>query len=224
MDVQLVQEVVGKAVLFNNNFMTTDTLLIIFTRNPDLGKVKTRLANRIGPEKALEVYQILLKKTATVTQAISTDKWVYYTPMILEEDLWDTAYFDKKVQQGKDLGERMRNAFMDGFSAGYKRVVLIGSDLYQLAPRDLEMAFEKLLNHELGFGPATHGGYYLIGLKRIFPDIVKNKEWGDNTVLRDTLQPFKSHDVALLNQYNDIDIYDDLKQHQVFQKYLKQYE
>jgi len=224
MDVQLVQEVVVKAVLFNNNFMTTDTLLIIFTRNPDLGKVKTRLANRIGPEKALEVYQILLKKTATVTQAISTDKWVYYTPVILEEDLWDTAYFDKKVQQGKDLGERMRNAFMDGFSAGYKRVVLIGSDLYQLAPRDLEMAFEKLLNHEVVFGPATDGGYYLIGLKRTFPDIFKNKEWGENTVLRDTLQHFKSHDVALLNQYNDIDIYDDLKQHQVFQKYLKQYE
>lgn len=223
MDVPLVREVVVKEVLFNRNYMSTDTLLIIFTRNPDLGKVKTRLANRIGPEKALEVYQILLKKTVTVTEGISTDKWVYYTPVILEEDLWDTAYFDKKVQQGKGLGERMRNAFMDGFSAGYKRVVLIGSDLYQLAPSDLEMAFEKLLNHDVVFGPATDGGYYLIGLKRTFPDIFENKDWGENTVLRDTLQHFKSHDVALLNQYNDIDIYDDLKQHQVFQKYLKQY-
>jgi|SRR5690606_3188385 len=223
MDVRLVREVVVKAVLFNRDFMTTDTLLIIFTRNPDLGKVKTRLAKRIGPEKALEVYQILLEKTARVTTAVSTDKWVYYTPMILEKDLWDTAYFDKKVQQGKDLGESMRNAFMDGFNAYYKRVVLIGSDLYQLASSDLVMAFEKLINHEVVFGPATDGGYYLIGLRRTFPDIFENKDWGENTVLRDTLQHFKSHDVALLNQYNDIDIYDDLKQHQVFQKYLKQY-
>src|SRR5690606_25856004 len=143
MDVRLVREVVVKAVLFNRDFMTTDTLLIIFTRNPDLGKVKTRLAKRIGPEKALEVYQILLEKTARVTTAVSTDKWVYYTPMILEKDLWDTAYFDKKVQQGKDLGERMRNAIMDGFNAGDKKGVHIRIDSDQHASSDKVKAYEK---------------------------------------------------------------------------------
>lgn len=220
MDVLLELEVVVREVLFNHYFMAADTLLIIFTRNPVLGKVKTRLAKRIGSENALEVYQILLEKTATITTTVSTDKWVYYTPEILEKDLWDAACFHKKVQQGKDLGHRMMNAFTDGFNAGYKRVVLIGSDLYELTSSDLEIAFEKLLDHKIVLGPAKDGGYYLIGLKNLLPGLFEDKDWGEDTVLRDTLLHFKNHDVALLKECNDIDIYEDLEQHLVFQKYL----
>jgi rSAM/selenodomain-associated transferase 1 len=220
MDVLPEQVAAVKEVFFNHNCMSTDTLLIIFTRNPVLGQVKTRLAMRIGPEKALEIYQILLEKTAAVTKAVHVDKWVYTTPMILEDGPWNTCSFDIKSQKGKDLGQRMMNAFVDAFDAGYKRVVLIGSDLFELTPEDLVMAFEKLSDHRAVIGPAEDGGYYLIGLKAMHSGLFENKNWGTNTVLRDTLAHFKSHDVALLNQYNDIDTYEDLEQHLVFQKYL----
>src|SRR5690606_38432283 len=124
MDAPLEQVVVAREVLFNYSCMTTDTLLIIFTRNPVLGQVKTRLAKEIGCEKALEVYQILLEKTAAVTALVQTDKWVYCTPKVIEEDLWNSPSYFKKVQKGEDLGQRMKNAFKDAFSAGYKSVVL----------------------------------------------------------------------------------------------------
>ena len=220
MDSQRVQAVAVKEVLLNIIFMTTDTLLIIFTRNPVLNQVKTRLAKRIGPEKALEVYNILLEKTAEITTAVSTDKWVCHTPEILENNLWSSTNFHQKVQRGDDLGERMKNAFKDGFNAGYQRVAIIGSDLFELTAVDLEMAFEKLVEHRAVLGPAEDGGYYLIGLKELHPGIFENKQWGQDTVLKDTLDHFKDSDVALLNLYNDIDIYEDLERHLVFQKYL----
>lgn len=220
MDAPLEQVVVAREVLFNYSCMTTDTLLIIFTRNPVLGQVKTRLAKSIGPEKALEVYQMLLEKTAEITKEVPIKKWVYTTPVILEEGLWDVGCFEKKLQKGEDLGARMNNAFKDGFDAGYQRVVLIGSDLFDITPEDLTMAFEKLLDHQMVIGPAEDGGYYLIGLRAIHPALFENKDWGQNTVLKDTLAHFKSHDVALLNQYNDIDTYQDIEKHLVFQKYL----
>lgn len=200
--------------------MDKDTLLIIFTRNPVLGQVKTRLAKKIGAEKALEVYHILLRKTASVTALIQTDKWVYYTPEVIEDDLWSGPNYSKKTQKGEDLGQRMKNAFKDGFKAGYKRVVVIGSDLYELTPEDITMAFKKLTDHKVVLGPATDGGYYLIGLKEILPGLFENKNWGQNSVLKDTLSHFKDQEVALLHRYNDIDIYQDLEQHSVFQKYL----
>lgn len=200
--------------------MDKDTLLIIFTRNPVLGQVKTRLAKKIGAEKALEVYHILLRKTASVTALIQTDKWVYYTPEVIEDDLWSGPNYSKKTQKGEDLGQRMENAFKDGFKAGYKRVVVIGSDLYELTPEDITMAFKKLTDHKVVLGPATDGGYYLIGLKEILPGLFENKNWGQKSVLKDTLSHFKDQEVALLHRYNDIDIYQDLEQHSVFQKYL----
>lgn len=200
--------------------MDKDTLLIIFTRNPVLGHVKTRLAKKIGAEKALEVYHILLRKTASVTALLQTDKWVYYTPEVIEDDLWSSSNYGKKTQKGEDLGQRMKNAFKDGFKAGYKRVVVIGSDLYELTPEDITMAFKKLIDHKVVLGPATDGGYYLIGLKEILPGLFENKNWGQNSVLKDTLAHFKDQEVALLQSYNDIDIYQDLEQHSVFQKYL----
>src|SRR5690606_41033121 len=103
---------------------------------------------------------------------------LYYTPEVIEDDLWSGPNYSKKTQKGEDLGQRMENAFKDGFKAGYKRVVVIGSDLYELTPEDITMAFKKLTDHKVVLGPATDGGYYLIGLKEILPGLFENKNWG----------------------------------------------
>lgn len=200
--------------------MNTNTLLIIFAKNPVLGQVKTRLAKRIGSEMALEVYHILLRKTARVTATLPSEKRVYFTPEIPENTPWSSADYDKRLQQGSDLGERMMNAFKDAFNEGFKHVVLIGSDLYDLTPTHLDEAFKQLLDHDVVLGPALDGGYYLIGLNELHPCLFKDKNWGTSRVLKDTLRNLEKHDVALLTMLNDIDIYEDLKGHPVFKKYL----
>jgi len=189
----------------------TDQLLIIFTRNPEQGKVKTRLAQTIGDEPALAVYNILLKHTKEVVKDLPSDKTVYYSSFIDYNDLWDSEKFDKKVQTGNDLGAKMYNAFGDAFQDEYAKVVLIGSDLIDLSAKHIEDAFEALTKNDIVLGPAHDGGYYLIGLKKIYRPIFENKEWGTSTVFQSTMNDLKTENVFLLDELNDVDTYDDLK-------------
>ena len=105
-------------------------LLMIFTRPPVLGKVKTRLAADIGDEAALNIYNFLLKHTVSVTQDLEVVEQVYYSEEIIENDIWDNDHYEKKLQRGNDLGERMQNAFEHGFSNGFENIIIIGSDLF----------------------------------------------------------------------------------------------
>jgi len=188
-------------------------LLLIFTRNPELGKTKTRLAKTIGNEKALEIYKLLLQKTKTVTKDLNCDKAVYYSVKIRENDIWDETIYQKHQQKGEDLGIRMENAFLNGFTNGYEKVMIVGSDLFDLTPEHINKAFEKLNDNDVVIGPAEDGGYYLLGMKQQHASIFKNKEWGTASVRKDTLSDLKDNTVYLLEELNDIDVYDDLKKH-----------
>ncbi len=196
-------------------------LLLIFTRNPELGKCKTRLAASVGDEAALAIYIFLLKHTVSVTQKLQVDKEVHYTEEIREDDLWDPEVYLKKMQWGKDLGERMGNAIKAGFNAGYERIIIIGSDLYDLNSTDLEMAFEMLSRHQVVLGPAKDGGYYLLGMTSFIPALFKNKAWGTSTVLETTLADLQHTNYALLETRNDVDILEDIQTHPAFQQFLK---
>lgn len=159
--------------------MSHKNLLIIFTRNPVLGKVKTRLAKTVGDKTALDIYHFLLQKTKEVTKKISCDKKVYYSEKIIKDDLWDQSIYQKKEQYGNDLGEKMKNAFNDGFKKNYEKIIVIGSDLFDLETSHINVAFKKLNHNNVVIGPALDGGYYLIGLKKLHPKIFQNKNWGD---------------------------------------------
>lgn len=196
-------------------------LLIIFTRNPEPGKVKKRLAARIGDSAALELYKFLLKHTFEVTKDMSCDKVIYYSESIEKEDIWDHNIFQKKKQSGKDLGERMKNAFTEGFEAGYSNIVIIGSDLYDLQKEDLEKAFSSLYNYDYAVGPAQDGGYYLLGMKSLNSKLFRNKKWGTDTVLQETLQDLKNEQLKLLEERNDIDTYEDLIEHPELHQIIK---
>ncbi|NNJ89272.1 MAG: glycosyltransferase [Eudoraea sp.] len=203
--------------------MTQDpeNLLLIFTRNPELGKCKTRLAASVGDETALDIYVFLLKHTVSVTQDLALTKEVYYSRAIRENDLWDPEVYQKKMQWGADLGERMSNAFEAGFKAGYKRIAIIGSDLYDLSKEDLEKAFKMLRSNNFVLGPATDGGYYLLGMTQFIPAIFENKDWGTSTVLPDTLADLKNINVYLLETKNDVDVLEDIADIPAFQPFLK---
>ncbi|MGK0413667.1 MAG: rSAM/selenodomain-associated transferase 1 [Polaribacter sp.] len=185
-------------------------LLLIFTRNPELGKAKTRLAKTVGDETALEIYKFLLERTRDISSKVNVDKAVYYSVKIRKHDIWDENMYQKHQQVGKDLGIRMRNAFKNGFNAGYQKVMIIGSDLYDLSSKNIEEAFKHLDHNDVVLGPAEDGGYYLLGMNSLHEKVFKHKEWGTETVRKDTLADLIDKKVKLLAIKNDIDVYEDI--------------
>lgn len=198
-------------IAYNFHFPTSKKALIIFTRNPVLGKVKTRLAKTIGNEAALNIYNHLLLHTATTVAQVKADRFVFYSKSIHKNDVWNSSLFRKKLQYGEDLGMKMKNAFNELFLLGYKEVIIVGSDLLDLQPKHIEEAFHKLENHDVVIGPAEDGGYYLLGMKTLHSQIFNNKKWGTDTVFQNTINDLQSESVFLLEVLNDIDIYEDIK-------------
>jgi len=188
-----------------------ENLTLVFVRNPELGKVKTRLAKTIGDKDALKIYTILLQHTESVLHKVSSDKVVYYSEEIQSNDLWDNVLYQKKLQKGADLGARMQNAFETAFKDTYEKVVIVGSDLFDLNPNHIKEAFTALENHEVVLGPSLDGGYYLLGMKKMHPAVFKNKQWGTDSVLESTLKNLNQQNVKLLEALNDIDTIEDLE-------------
>ncbi len=200
---------------------STRNLLLIFTRNPELGKGKRRLAATIGDEAALNIYRFLLQHTVSVTENLAFDKRVYYSEKIGNSDIWKEDFYTKKLQQGQDLGIRMANAFLEGFADGFEKICIIGSDLYDLEQTDIENAFLALNDHDFVVGPAADGGYYLLGMKIWKPSLFEKKTWGTDTVLAATLTDLKKEKVHLLPTKNDVDTYEDIKDVAAFHPFIK---
>ena len=194
--------------------------LLIFTRNPELGKVKSRLAKGVGKENALSIYKKLLQHTREVVTQVDCDRWVGYSVSIRDNDMWATRDFKKFKQEGDDLGDRMKHAFKAAFAAGHKKVIIVGSDLYDLRARHIEEAFAALDTQETVIGPAKDGGYYLLGMKSLIPEVFSNKEWGTETVYETTLANLNKEKLHTLEELNDIDFAEDLKPYPEFEQYL----
>lgn len=195
-------------------------LIITFTRNPELGKVKTRLAKGIGETSALEIYKFLLEHTKNVLSKLDCDRAVYYSVKIRENDIWDSEVFSKHQQFGDDLGARMQNAFDNGFKKGYEKIIIVGSDLYDLNTEIINQAFKKLDTNDNVIGPAEDGGYYLLGMKTLNPSVFDIENWGTETVYKQTVSKLTSS-LYVLETLNDIDYVEDLKPYDIFKKYLK---
>ncbi|NBP71250.1 MAG: glycosyltransferase, partial [Cytophagia bacterium] len=185
-----------------------NNLLLIFYRNPELGKVKTRLAATLGDEKALSVYLRLAEHTRKITQGLVADKLVFYSNAIVHKDLWDEAFYQKAEQAGENLGERMLHAFQYGFDQGYQRICIIGTDCLELNQEIIEKAFLGLSQHDAVLGPAKDGGYYLLGIKKPHTDFFQNKAWSTQTVTHDTLRDMLrlKLSVHLLPLLSDVDV------------------
>ena len=203
------------------HFPTSKKALIIFTRNPELGQCKTRLAKTIGDESALEIYKYLLLHTAKIAEMVRADKFVFYSENIKREDIWDISVFNKNLQQGDDLGERMENAFTELFELGYEQVLIIGSDLLDLSSDDVNKAYDYLNDNDVVIGPAEDGGYYLLGMKKLHSEVFKNKTWGTATVLKNTLNDLKDSIIYMLKELNDIDTFEDIKHYEQLKKFYK---
>ncbi len=179
-------------------------LLILFAKNPRTEQVKTRLARDIGQENAVRVYTYLLKENIRIHSHAPYDFMVYTQG--------DPSYFSPlrtRPQNGSDLGEKMHGAFVQELHQ-YTRVVLIGSDLI-LSSDCIAHAFSSLEREDLVIGPATDGGYYLIGMKEDL-DIFSDIPWSSSTVFIDTIQKIKGFgkSIAMLSELRDIDTGEDI--------------
>ncbi|WP_248724110.1 TIGR04282 family arsenosugar biosynthesis glycosyltransferase [Seonamhaeicola sp. ML3] len=191
-------------------------LVIVFVKNIKLGKVKTRLAKTIGNQGAFEVYSELVKITEKALEQLNTDKRIYFSEAVVETK-WPGQY--KTVQQGVDLGERMKNAFLDGFNDGYERVILIGSDLPDIQTKHIQNGFTALNETDTVFGPAEDGGYYLVGMNNMHELVFDNKPWSQSNLLQETLKELENNKITYktLETLNDIDTFEDLIKSKFYQ-------
>jgi len=189
--------------------------LIIFIKNPEKGKVKTRLAKTEGEDFALRTYLALQQKTKEVALKTNAEAFLFYSNEINTTDDWDNLRFKKLLQQGQTLGSKMKTAFEEVLKISDKAVI-IGSDCYDISEEIIETAFSKLEEYDVVFGPANDGGYYLLGMSKLHPELFEDIEWSTEKVLKDSIKNLKEKSYFLLQELIDIDTIDDLKQTQLY--------
>lgn len=192
--------------------MKDKKLLLIFVKNPERGKVKTRLAKTVGEDKAYQTYLKLLSFTIEIAGEVQAQKQIWYSSFVDESDDLGGPDFEKKLQKGANLGERMLNAFQEAFDEQFEKVVIIGSDCPDISPEIVEGAFAELDKEDVVIGPSEDGGYYLLGLRKLVPEVFRDISWSTESVYPETVQVLKNKDMSFgkLPTLNDIDTEEDL--------------
>lgn len=181
--------------------------LVLFARNPVLGRVKSRLAATVGPEKALDAYRHLLGLALEAALGCPAVLYLFLSDFVEEDSAWVPPDVLQRIQQGTSLGQRMSNALTEVLAQGHEKAVLVGCDLPDLTADILGEAFERLDDHDLVFGPARDGGYYLVGLKEPCPALFDGIDWSTPRVFSQTLEKTKAMGLSAhrLPTLSDID-------------------
>ena len=188
-------------------------VLSIFVKNLIPGTVKKRLAKDLGIETAIEIYKELVGITAEATDILEINKCVYYSDYIESNDQFDDAKYQKHIQEGKDLGQRMQNCFYDAFELDFDKMILIGSDTPDITDQIISQGFAELDKHDIIIGPAQDGGFYLIGMKKPHENLLNKRAYGHEEVLNELLDEIENRNLSVfkLPTLIDIDVKDDLK-------------
>ncbi|MEP7321874.1 MAG: TIGR04282 family arsenosugar biosynthesis glycosyltransferase [Saprospiraceae bacterium] len=183
--------------------------LIIFVKNLVPGKVKTRLAKDAGDTAALEIYKNLMDHTRLVVSHIDATRLLFYSDRVERLDSWPEKKYSKNLQTGDGLGERMLNAFKQ--ATEYDKKIIIGSDCPGITPALIEEAFTALDYHDVVIGPAVDGGYYLIGMNNLIPEVFQNIPWSTDQVLLETIKILQQKRLLykLLTPLRDVDSLED---------------
>ncbi|MGA7937789.1 MAG: TIGR04282 family arsenosugar biosynthesis glycosyltransferase [Kovacikia sp.] len=192
--------------------------LIIFTRYPEPGKAKTRLIPALGPRGAAELHRQMAEYTLAQVRQFRAMRSLSVEVRFVGGDLtqmegWlgsDLAY---KPQGAGDLGDRMFHACQSAWNDGYHSMVILGTDCPELDAALLQKAFQELQQQDLVVGPATDGGYYLIGLRQPVPELFQGITWSTSTVFQQTLEIAAALGltIACLPTLSDVDQPEDLK-------------
>ena len=194
-----------------------DRCLLFFIKNPEKGKVKTRLASAIGNKMAVKLYKRFLLEMLFTLNRGTFLFYLCYSPESPLSDLknWLGDHYLYMPQSGENLGERMKNGFAEAISMNFKRVVLIGSDIPDLPLQFIEEAFSSLLGKDAVIGPSVDGGYYLIGFRNetFSPRVFEGIQWSTESVFEKTSKVLKQEGrtVHILQRLRDIDTVEDLR-------------
>lgn len=162
--------------------------LLIFVKNIIAGKVKTRLAATVGNDEAIKVYHRLVQHTQLITTDLKVNKMVFYSDYLQQSDIWPDENYEKKLQFGIGLGERMCKAFQYAFDSGNDKAVIIGTDCPGLNASLIHKAFIELSNSDVVIGPAMDGGYYLLGMKKCYAELFNGIVWSTSDVRVATIE------------------------------------
>jgi rSAM/selenodomain-associated transferase 1 len=193
---------------------THDKALILFARDPILGKVKTRLSPFLQDDVILKLYTCFLQDSLdNIRQVENVDLFVGVAPSNESGFFTGTLDSDMRlfVQEGEDLGDKMSRAIQDRLVEGYERVVIIGSDSPSLPASYISRALDS--DKDMVLGPSTDGGYYLIGMAGKVVEVFKGVAWGTEKVLSETLEHLERNGASLelLPVWYDVDSPEDLK-------------
>ncbi|OAI54513.1 hypothetical protein AYO44_14825 [Planctomycetaceae bacterium SCGC AG-212-F19] len=183
-------------------------VLGIFAKQPIPGQVKTRLAKVTSPEWAARVAEAFLRDTLARLATIPVRRVLAYAPEEAGANFAALAGPDVTLvpQVGADLGERLSYFFLSQCEAGATATVVVGTDSPTLPVAWVEQAFAELEHADIVLGPATDGGYYLIGIGERMPPIFDGVRWGTEQVLADTIARLPADfRLALLPPWYDVD-------------------
>ena len=162
--------------------------IIFFTRVPKAGTTKTRLYDFVSPDTAVEIQKKLMKKNYNVLKECEEEIVVYHDGQSIDDKVMENILENREFsyQVGETLGDKMYNAIEDELKSSDK-VILLGSDIYNLQENMIHTAFEKLDKYDVVINPSVDGGYFLIGMKKAIKKVFDLPSYGDNTVLENLL-------------------------------------
>ena len=162
--------------------------IIFFTRVPKVGTTKTRLYDFVFPDTAVEIQKKLMKKNYNVLKESGEEIAVYHDGQSIDDKVMENIleYREFSYQVGETLGDKMYNAIDEELQSSDK-VILLGSDIYNLKENMIHAAFEKLDEYDVFINPSVDGGYFLIGMKKAIKEVFNLPSYGDNTVLENLL-------------------------------------
>jgi hypothetical protein len=190
--------------------------LMLFTRYPQPGQTKTRLIPYLGQHGAATLQrhmtEYLFEQMQGLRQhAVQTE--VHFSGgSFAQMQRWLGSQGLYRPQGSGGLGQKLIAAFQQGFQAGLRRIVIIGSDCPSIEPQQILHALQRLQHHDVVIGPATDGGYYLIGLRQVMPELFQDIAWGTDTVFQQTVAAAQQlqRTVSYLEPLTDIDRPEDL--------------
>ncbi len=195
---------------------STEKCVILFVKCPKPGQVKTRLNPEITEEQSANLYTEFIRDTLDTLHDLNLPVEIF-TNQIPGEGCKALNFLQQELhlQSGNNLGERMKNAFIQVFSAGYTDVIIIGSDLPDLPGNEIVEAFQALQVKDAVIGPSQDGGYYLLGFKQntLMHSVFYDIPWSTGSVYRDTIRELESraYDTYVLKTLNDVDDIEDLR-------------
>ena len=181
--------------------------IIFFTRVPKVGTTKTRLYDFVSPETAVEIQKKLMRKNYDILKNSKEELVVYHDGQSSDNEIMKNILEDREFsyQVGATLGDKMYNAIEIELRAS-ERVILLGSDIFNLQENMIHIAFEKLAEYDVVINPSVDGGYFLIGMKKAIKEVFNLPSYGDNTVLENLLAVCKEYELSYYLGESGLDI------------------